>query len=184
MESQARKRDPRLPVVCLQLGPGMADVVAEGWRMTLKVWELISIILSTLVAGIFFGPWVALSGTAGGFKPEVWLAIVNRFNSNLFLVMSVLMPGALLSIVPVLFMTYNGQRSTFFLNAIAVVLSAAGLLVTVLVQMPLVKQMRGWTVATLPHNWEQIRDRWEAFHAVRVVASVAGLVMMLTAAIF
>lgn len=152
--------------------------------MTLKVWELISIILSTLVAGIFFGPWVALSGTAGGFKPEVWLAIVNRFNSNLFPVMSVLMPGALLSIVPVLVMTYNGQRSTFFLNAIAVVLSAAGLLVTVLVQMPLVKQMRGWTVATLPHNWEQIRDRWEAYHAVRVVASVAGLVMLLTAAIF
>ena len=149
--------------------------------MTLKVWELISIILSTLVAGIFFGPWVAFGGTAG--KPEIWLAIVNRFNSNLFRVMSVLMPGALLSIVPVLFMTYNGQRSTFFLNAIAVVLSAAGLLVTVLVQRPLVKQMRTWTVATLPHNWEQIRNRWEAFHAVRVVASVAGLVLMLTAAI-
>jgi uncharacterized membrane protein len=152
--------------------------------MTLKVCELISIILSTLVAGIFFGPWVALSGSVSNFKPEVWLAIVNRFNSNLFPVMSVLMPGALLSIGPVLFITYNGQRSTFFLNAIAVVLSAVALLVTVLFQMPLVKQMRGWTVATLPHNWEQIRDRWEAFHAVRVVASVAGLVMMLTAAIF
>ena len=82
--------------------------------MTLKVWELISIILSTLVAGILFGPWVALSGTEGGFKPEVWLAIVNRFNSNLFPVMGVLMPGALLSILPVLFITYNGQRSTFF----------------------------------------------------------------------
>ena len=69
--------------------------------MTLKVWELISIILSTLVAGIFFGPWVALSGSVtGNFKPEVWLAIVNRFNSNLFPVMSVLMPGALLSIIP------------------------------------------------------------------------------------
>jgi hypothetical protein len=152
--------------------------------MTLKIWELISIILSTLVAGIFFGPWVALSGSAGGFKPEVWLAIVNRFNSNLFPVMSVLMPGALLSIVPVLFITYNGQWGTFFLNAIAVALSAVALLVTVLFQMPIVKQMRSWTVATLPHNWEQIRDRWEAFHAVGVAASVAGLVMMLTAAIF
>ena len=172
-----------VPIVSLRMDLGMADIGAEGRRMTLKVWELISIILSTLVAGIFFGPWVALSGTAGGFKPEVWLAIVNRFNSNLFPVMSVLMPGALLSIVPVLYLTYNGQRSTFFLNAIAVLLSAVAILVTVLFQMPLVKQMRSWTVATLPHNWEQIRDRWEAFHAVRVVASVAGLVMMLTAAI-
>jgi hypothetical protein len=168
----------------LELRFGRIDAVAEGWGMTLKVCELISIILSTLVAGIFFGPWLALSGSVTNFKPEVWLAIVNRFNSNLFPVMSVLMPGALLSIVPVLLITYNGQRSTFFLNAIAVVLSAVALLVTVLFQMPLVKQMRGWTVTTLPHNWEQIRDRWEAFHAVRVVASVAGLVMMLTAAIF
>jgi uncharacterized membrane protein len=152
--------------------------------MALKVWELTSIILSTLVAGIFFGPWIALSGSAGGFKPEVWLAIVNRFNGNLFPVMRILMPGALLSIVPVLFITYNSQRGTFFLNAIAVVLFAVGLLVTVIVQMPLVNQMRTWTVATLPHNWEEIRDRWEAYHAIRVVASVAGLVLMLTAAIF
>jgi uncharacterized membrane protein len=152
--------------------------------MTLKIWELISIILSTLVAGIFFGPWVALSGSVGNFKPEVWLAILNRFNSNLFPVMSVLLPSDLLSIVPVLFLTYNGQRGTFFLNAIALILAAFVLLLTVLVLMPLVKQMRTWTVATLPHNWEEIRDRWEAYHAVRVVASVAGLVLMLTAAIF
>jgi hypothetical protein len=152
--------------------------------MILKVWELTSIILSTLVTGVFFGPWVALSGSARSFKPEVWLDIVNRFNSNLYLVMSILMPSALLSIVPVLFLTYNGQWGTFFLNAIAVLLSAFALSVTVLVQMPIVKQMRTWTLATLPKDWEQIRDRWEAYHAVRVVASVAGLVLMLTAAIF
>jgi uncharacterized membrane protein len=158
--------------------------VAEGKRMTLKVWELISIILSTLVAGIFFGPWVGLSGSVGNFKPEVWLAIVNRLNSNLFPVMCVLMPGALLSIVPVLFLTYNGQRGAFFLNAIAAVLAAFVVLLTVLFQRPLLKQMRTWTLATLPHDWEEIRDRWEAYHAVRVVASVAGLVLMLTAAIF
>jgi hypothetical protein len=152
--------------------------------MTLKVWELISVILSILVSGIFFEPWVALSGSVSNFKPEVYLAIVSRFNSNLYPVMRILMPAAMLSIVPVLFITYSGQRSTFFLNSIALVLFAVALLVTVLVQVPMVKQMRTWTLATLPQNWEQMRDRWEAFHAVRVVASVAGLVMMLTAAIF
>jgi MFS-type transporter involved in bile tolerance (Atg22 family) len=29
--------------------------------VNLKVWELIGIILSTLVTGVFWGPWVALS---------------------------------------------------------------------------------------------------------------------------
>jgi hypothetical protein len=32
--------------------------------MTLKILELISIVLSALVAGMFCGPWVALSSPA------------------------------------------------------------------------------------------------------------------------
>jgi hypothetical protein len=27
----------------------------------------------------------------------------------------------------------------------------------------------------LSHNWQQLRDRWEAFHVVRVLLSIAGL---------
>jgi hypothetical protein len=58
------------------------------------------------------------------------------------------------------------------------------LLVTILVEVPVVKQIVTWTVSTLPGNWQQLRDRWQAFPVIRVVASVAGLVLLLIGAIF
>ena len=77
--------------------------------VNLKIWELISIVLSTLVTGVFWGPWVALSRSISTFAPEVFLAIVNRLSRNIAPVMTVLMPAALLAIVPVLLMSYDAH---------------------------------------------------------------------------
>src|ERR1700683_4446610 len=84
--------------------------------MTLKIWELISIVLSALVGGMFWGPWLALTRSISTFKPEILVAIVQQMNRNMAPVMTVLMPVALLSIVPVLFISYDDQRMTFNLN--------------------------------------------------------------------
>ena len=35
--------------------------------MNLKIWELISIVLSALVTGVFWGPWVGLSRSISTF---------------------------------------------------------------------------------------------------------------------
>jgi hypothetical protein len=152
--------------------------------MTLKILQIISIVLSALVAGMFCGPWVALTRSINTFKPDVFLAIVHRMNRNMAQVMTMLMPAALLSILPVLFISYNERAKTFFLTLIGFGLFFVALLVTVLVEVPIVKQFEGWTVSTLPDNWEQLRDRWGAFHLIRIVASLAGLVLLLVGAIF
>src|ERR1700733_10185753 len=68
----------------------------------MKAWELISIVLSALTAGMFHGPWIALSRSMKMFSPEVFLAIVDRMNRNMEPVMTVLMPGTMLSIIPLL----------------------------------------------------------------------------------
>jgi hypothetical protein len=152
--------------------------------MTPKIWELISILLSALVAGMFWGPWLALSRSISTFKPEVFLAIVHRMNQNMASVMTILMPAALLSTVPVLFISYSERRRTFYLTLTGFALFMVALLVTVLVEVPIVKQIETWTVATLPGNWQQLRDRWGAFHVVRMVASGTGLVLLVIVAIF
>lgn len=56
--------------------------------------------------------------------------------------------------------------------------------VTVRVEVPLVQQMARWTVATLPTGWEQVRDRWGAFHLLRVGASILGLGLLVAGALF
>jgi hypothetical protein len=68
----------------------------------MKTWQLISIVLSALTTGMFHGPWIALSRSMKTFSPEVFLEIVDRMNRNMEPVMTVLMPGTLLSIIPLL----------------------------------------------------------------------------------
>jgi uncharacterized membrane protein len=151
--------------------------------MTLKVFDVISIVLSSLVMGVFWGPWVALSRSMRTFAPDVFLAIVQRMNRNLEPVMTVLMPIAILSIVPVAVLS-RGRPESFSLALSAIALFVLSLVVTVRIEVPIVKQIVTWTVATRPDNWEQLRDRWVSFHSVRIVAGVAGVVVLLVGALF
>jgi uncharacterized membrane protein len=58
------------------------------------------------------------------------------------------------------------------------------LIVTVLIEVPIVKQIATWTGGTLRANWRQLRDRWRAFHIIRVVAGFGGFVLLVAGAIF
>ena len=150
----------------------------------MKTWQLISIILSAFVAGMFHGPWVALSRSMKTFTPDVFLAIVDRMNRNMAPVMTVLMPATLLSIIPVLLLSYHQQPRVFYLNATALALFIIALVVTVFIEVPIVEQIVTWKVSTLPANWQQLRDRWTRFHTIRVIAGLASLVLLVIAAIF
>jgi uncharacterized membrane protein len=150
----------------------------------MKGWQLTSILLSALVAGMFYGPWAALSRSMETFTPEVFLAIVDRMNRNMAPVMTVLMPASLLSIIPVLLLSFRSHPATFYLNLIAFALFIVALLVTIFIEVPIVQQIATWTISTLPANWQQVRDRWIKFHVLRVLAGLAGLVLLVIAAIF
>ena len=71
-------------------------------------------------------------------------------------VMTVLMPATLLSILPVLLLSYHNRPMDFHLNAAALALFLVALLVTVVVEVPIVQQIVTWTDSTLPENWQQL----------------------------
>jgi uncharacterized membrane protein len=152
--------------------------------MALKLLELIEIIFLTLVSGMYWGPWLALTRSMATFEPEVFLAIVDRLNRNMEPLMSALLPLALVSTLPVLYLTFGSHPKLFYLTLVGLFLFVATLLVTVLVEVPIVKQIVTWTTPTLPDNWRQLRDRWGAFHFARMIPSFAGLVLVFIAAIF
>lgn len=152
--------------------------------MMLKIWEVISIFLLALVTGVFWGPWLGLSRSITTFQPEVFLAIGHRMIRNLAPVMPILMPAAMLSILPVLFLSYSNRPQTFYMNLAGLILFIIALLVTLIVEVPIDKKIIGWTPTTLPNNWPTLRDRWETFHVIRTVASVVGLALLLIGAIF
>jgi uncharacterized membrane protein len=118
------------------------------------------------------------------FAPEVFLAIVDRMNRNMAPVMTVLMPCTMLSIIPLLLFSYHQQPTVFYLSSAAFLLFLVALLVTVVIEVPIVQQIVTWTPSTLPGNWRQLRDRWMRFHVIRVIAGVASLIFLLVAALF
>ncbi len=150
----------------------------------MKTWELISIVFSALTAGMFHGPWIALSRSMKTFSPEVFLEIVDRMNRNMAPVMTVLMPSTMLSIIPVMLLSYRQRPMVFYLSTVALLLFLIALLVTVVVEVPIVQQIVTWTPSTLPENWQQFRDRWMRFHVLRVIAGMASLIFLVVAAIF
>ena len=83
--------------------------------------------------------------------------------------MTVLMPAALLSMVPVLFFSLNEGPRTFYLTLVV------ALLVTVLVEVPIVKQIEKWTVSTLPGNSYLLEQYpWGNHAAIRKQSAVSG----------
>ena len=150
----------------------------------MKSWELISLVLSALVAGLFHGPWIALSRSLKTFPPEVFLAIVDRMNRNMAPIMTVLMPAAMLSMITVLLFAYPKQPKAFALYAAALGLFLMALPVTMIVEVPIVEKIVTWTPSTLPPDWKSLRDRWMSFHKIRVVTGLLSFLLVAVAVIF
>ena len=90
--------------------------------------------------------------------------------------MSVLLPASILSGLAILFVRYRRHESTAFVLAVlAVALMAAAMTVTLAVNVPLDMRFVEWTIDTLPPDWRLARERWEFYHGLRTLLSVAAL---------
>ena len=151
--------------------------------LLLRLLDILSITLATLVFGVFWGPWFALTRSLNTLTPDVFLVVVHRLDKNLARLMGALFPVTLLSMVPVLAITIR-QPLSFFLTLGGFLLFVLALVVTAAVEVPIVKQIREWTPSTMPANWEQRRDRWVSFHLLRVVPGILGVALLVAGALW
>jgi len=151
--------------------------------LLLRLLDLLSITLAALVMGVFWGPWLAVTRSIGTFSPKVFLVIVHRLDKNLGGVMGVLFPATLLSMVPVIVLTVDRPLS-FGLELAGFALFVLALVVTAVVEVPIVKRIRGWTDSTMPPNWAKMRDRWVSFHLLRVIPGMLGLALLVAGALW
>lgn len=151
---------------------------------TLATWQFISILLLALVTGVFWGTWLGLSRSMAALTPETFLEVGHTMIANLGTIMAILMPAAILAVLPVLYLLYRARSRAFYLALAGFVLFVIALLITLIVEVPIDNQIEGWTVTSLPANWQQLRDRWELFHALRSWVSVLGLALLLASALF
>ncbi|MCU1481745.1 MAG: hypothetical protein JWQ19_2531 [Subtercola sp.] len=149
----------------------------------LTLTALIAIPLCALLFGVFWGPWLALSRSMATFSAPVFLAIVARMDHNLGRIMGVMMPVAILSIIPVAVAAAGVSPLNLTLAIAAFIAFVVTLLVTMLVEVPIVTRVRDWTAGALPTDWQSQRDRWVSFHLIRVIGGFVGLVFLVAAAL-
>jgi uncharacterized membrane protein len=90
-------------------------------------------------------------------------------------VMSVLMPAAVLPTLAAAVLVYRRHPAAGYLTVLGFVCVVTATATTLLVNVPIDEKMAGWTAATLPPHWAQIRDRWEWFHTLRTFVTLGGL---------
>jgi Domain of unknown function (DUF1772) len=92
--------------------------------------------------------------------------------ANLAVPMRILMPSCILLILLSAIIYPDKNSFGFYLNMTAFGLSIIFLVITILVEVPIVTQIKQWTVESIPSNWDTIRDRWLKFHLIRTFASI------------
>lgn len=150
--------------------------------MRQKGLELIIALLLTLVAGVFWGTWFSLSRSMHVLSPDIFITIGKQIMENVAATMRIIMPASVIGLVVLLIGSWKKKTVYFYCIFIALILFVIALLITLAIEVPIDNEIRTWTIATVPANWEDIRDRWEKYHMVRTFLSL-GSVTFFTIAI-
>lgn len=137
--------------------------------------EFITIILSSLIMGVFWGTWLSLSRSIDSFTLSEFLSIGKRMIKNLAIPMRILMPITLLFILYLTFLfALRHLEGSFYLALAGFIFISSTLIITLTINVPIDYQIKKWAVNSAPSNWENIRRRWELFHAIRTFLSIAA----------
>ena len=166
--------------VAMHTAPRPAAAARTGdWSIAVRATQFVAIFLQVLVVGAFWGSWIGLSRSIGTLTPATFVEVGHVMMADYGPIMSVLMPAAVLAtlVAGILVCRRNPTAGYLTLAGLACIVGATA--ITLIVNVPIDEIMAGWTVATLPADWMQIRDRWETFHTARTFLTLAGLAVTL-----
>jgi uncharacterized membrane protein len=143
----------------------------------IRAAQATTIVLFSLVMGVFWGTWFSLSRTMDQLSGETFVAVGHQMIQNLGVPMAILLPLALLSALVTLALLRQGRQTVAFWWVLAgFLLMVAALVITLAVEVPIDNQIQDWTAATLPADWRSIQSRWELWHTIRTFLSIAAVI--------
>ena len=145
--------------------------------MRIRAAQITTIVLFSLVMGVFWGTWFSLSRTMDQLSGETFVAVGHQMIRNLGVPMAILLPLALLSALVTLALLRQGRQTVAFWWVLAgFALMAVALVITLAVEVPIDNQIQDWTAATLLGDWRSIQSRWELWHTIRTFTSIAAVI--------
>lgn len=143
--------------------------------MSKRIIQFFDLVITGLVAGIIFGIFI-------GYNPHQLspLAYVEQQQSAIN-ALNVLMP--ILGLVAILLtitsaILFRKNKVVFSALLIASLMLIISGLVTRFGNQPINSIVIQWNLAEIPSNWTELRDKWWAFHTVRVITSLIGFILI------
>lgn len=134
----------------------------------LKPTLFVSVMLYVLVAGVMWGTWLSLARTMTDYDVDTFLADGQHMIDNLATVMAVLMIAAVVvGLAAAVLLFRIGSTTAGWLAAVALLLMIGVLVITLAIEVPIDNQIKTWTTATLPADWQEIRARSPARRGLR-----------------
>ena len=152
--------------------------------MLVNIIQFTGISLLMLVTGVFWGTWFSLSRSIERISAETFLENGRWFIKNLARPMQILMPLTILVMILGILVYPDKSASGFYLDMIAFILFIAALLITLIVEVPIDRQIKGWTISTLPVNWTGLRHKWQKYHTLRTFICIASFLLFAASVIF
>jgi uncharacterized membrane protein len=146
-----------------------------------KSIELITGLLLVLVTGVFWGTWFSLSRTMFELSPEIFITIGKQIIKNVALPMSIIMPASIIGLLILLVRSWRTKSVYFYCMLLALILFVIALVITVGIEVPIDNEIKTWTVASIPSDWRNIRNKWEVYHTLRTFVSLIGIALFITA---
>ncbi len=157
---------------CKDGAPTMFESTAL--RDTVAIGSLSSL---GLLAGMMLGIFIA-GYAARGLPEESWTL---RFQLENRLFTKTMPPSLMLPLLGLIASVPLTRDAVRLLFAVAAVLTAIVLVITIALEVPINRQVASWTAGTAPANWAAVRDRWLWNHLARTVAGVVATVCAATA---
>ena len=152
--------------------------------MLVRLAQGLYVLLYALVAGVMWGTWLSLARTMTQYDAATFLADGQHMITNLATIMPVFMIStAVLGLVVTVVLFRRRSRAAAWLALAGLLLLGAVIVVTLTVNVPIDNDIKTWTLATLPADWEDVRSRWAAFHTLRTFVSLAGLAAVIGSAV-
>jgi len=152
--------------------------------ITLKIIQFISLFLLMLVTGVFWGTWFSLSRSIEKFTAESFLAIGRVIIKNLAIPMRIIMPLTILLMLTGILYYPQKETPAFYVDIASFILIIISLLITVLIEVPIDNRIKRWTIASLPSNWEALRNKWQFYHTIRTFTSIGSFLLLMFVALF
>jgi uncharacterized membrane protein len=155
-------------------------VLREARRRAVKVVQFVTLMLFSLVTGVFWGTWFSLSRSMVSLTTPTFLEVGHTMIGNLGGPMSVLMPSAVLSGIIVCTVLFRrGHTRSGGLALVSMLLLLSAMAITLTVNVPIDRRIQTWTTVTVPSDWMATRDRWEYYHGLRTLISVLAFACLL-----